>query len=107
MERNAKDCATLKQYRERVLRMTQREVARSAGCQQGWISQVERGHLPRTWHRAALLRAYRLEAEEDSFERLVIAGRTDGFELPLWKYVDPTGGTVVQTSARTGKERTA
>jgi transcriptional regulator with XRE-family HTH domain len=103
MERTAKDCTTLKQYRERVLRMTQRDVARAAGCQQAWISQVERGHLPRTWHRAALLRAYRLEAEEDSFERLVLAGCRDGFKLPLWDFVEPTGGDVVQASATTTK----
>lgn len=103
MERTAEECRTLRQYRERVLRMTQREVARAAGCQQGWISQVERGHLPRTWHRAALLRAYRLEQDEDAFERMVLASKKGGFELPLWQYAD-VDGQVVRTELVSGRD---
>ncbi len=65
------DCATLREYREQVLRVPQAHVARIAGFAQAWISRVERGHLPRPWNRDRLLQAYKLEQNEDEFLRLV------------------------------------
>jgi len=65
--------ATLAEWREGALRMPQAEVARKAGCKQGWISQVERGHLPRSWNRDKLLMAYGLVGKEAEFERMILA----------------------------------
>lgn len=61
---------TLREYREQVLKLPQHEIARIAGCKQGWVSSVERGHLPRPWNRKQLVAAYRLP-DEKAFIRLV------------------------------------
>lgn len=68
------DCRTLAEWREWGLRETQDQVARTAGCRQAWISQVERGHLPRPKAWARLVKAYRLENAEAEFVRMVRAG---------------------------------
>jgi hypothetical protein len=84
MKTNSKECATLSEYRVEVLRKPQSEVARNAGCCQGWISQVERGHMPRPWNRAKLLAAYRLADSEVEFERLVAnAARISALQKPI------------------------
>ena len=65
MKRTVQECATLKEYREQVLRMPQMEVARRAKCTQAWISLLERtGHQPRLWNLEKLLKAYELEDEQ-------------------------------------------
>ncbi|MEN6537468.1 MAG: helix-turn-helix transcriptional regulator [Bryobacteraceae bacterium] len=66
----------LREWREWKLRLSQSRVAMLAGCQQAWISQIERGHLPRPisdgWKR--VVHAYGLDRREDQFIRLVEAG---------------------------------
>lgn len=67
----SKQITPLAKYRIEVLGMKQSEVAEKAGCQQAWISQVERGHLPKPWERDALLKAYGLQKRESYFVKLV------------------------------------
>jgi transcriptional regulator with XRE-family HTH domain len=67
------ECASLLEYRVWVLRLSQEDVARRAGCRQAWVSAVERGHLPRPKNWDRLLKAYQLTDEE--FVRLVEGGR--------------------------------
>lgn len=73
--KKAEDCRTLSEYRLEVLREPQHATARRAERKQAWISQVERGHLPRPWHWAALLRGYRLEGQEDQFVRMILTAK--------------------------------
>ena len=70
---NASECVTLGEYRREVLQQPQTEIARRAKCAQGWISQVELGHLPAPWRRDVLLKAYELTDAPEQFERLVLA----------------------------------
>lgn len=65
----------LAKYRLEHLGMKQSEVAEKAGCQQAWISQIERGHLPKPWEREALLKAYNLKNRESYFVKLVMDAR--------------------------------
>lgn len=84
MKRSVKDCISLSEYRKEVLCQPQTEIARRAKCAQGWISQVERGHLPATWRRDALLKAYELESRPAEFERLVLgAAKSAELQKPI------------------------
>lgn len=84
MKRKISECATLGEYRREILQLPQHEVARRAKCQQGWISQVELGRLPRTWNREELLKAYELEARPQEFERMILtAARMKAMQKPL------------------------
>lgn len=87
--KTSQECTTLGEYRTTVLAQPQVEVARRAKCQQGWITQVECGHLPRPWNRDRLLKAYELDGEE--FERLVlnvkkVKALKEAETLPLWDF---------------------
>jgi len=80
------ECLTLGEYRREVLRQPQTSIARAANCAQGWISQVELGHLPAPWRREQLMRAYRLDRKPGEFERLVLgATRTEALKTPVAK----------------------
>jgi hypothetical protein len=72
------ECVSLAEYRECVLRLTQAEVAVTGKTSQGWISQIEQGHLPRPKQWAYLLKAYGLDRIPDGerhFVRLVEGAR--------------------------------
>lgn len=56
---------TLAEYRENVLGLRQSDVALKAGCAQSWISQVERGHLPKPWNREQIMRGYGLTQKQE------------------------------------------
>ncbi|MBI5614908.1 MAG: helix-turn-helix domain-containing protein [Gammaproteobacteria bacterium] len=93
MKTSARECLTLAEYREQVLRLSQREVAALARCKQAWISTVERGHLPKPKNWLRLLKAYRLEGDEGEreFERMIRTARNLiamrmplSEDLPLW-----------------------
>ncbi len=71
----AAQCRTLADYRIKVLGLKQRDIADRAKCFQSWISQIERGQLPKPWSRSAVLRAYSLERWEEDFVRMVTAAR--------------------------------
>ena len=72
------ECVSLAEYRECILRITQVDIARAARTSQGWVSQIELGHLPRPKQWGALLKAYcldRLPDGERHFVRLVEGAR--------------------------------
>jgi hypothetical protein len=78
MKWRIEECLSLAEYRECILRITQVDVARAARTSQGWVSQIELGHLPRPKQWGALLKAYgldRLPDGERHFVRLVEGAR--------------------------------
>jgi hypothetical protein len=87
--KTVEQCATLAEYRLEVMRAKQDDIARRARCAQAWISQIERGHLPKPWSRDEISKAYDLEDED--FVRLVQNAKAvqqlkKAETLPLWKY---------------------
>ena len=70
-ESPARNCQTLGEYRLTVLGLRQIDVARQARCLQGWISQIERGWIPKPWNRTRILAAYGLQRFETEFVRMV------------------------------------
>jgi len=78
MKWDVRECISLAEYRECVLRLTQNEVALTGKTSQEWISQIEQGHLPRPKQWAYLLKAYGLDRVPDGerhFVRLVEGAR--------------------------------
>lgn len=78
MEWEIEKCRTLGEYREFILRATQAEIALRAHKTQGWLSQIELGHLPKPKRWGPLLKAYQLDRLEDGerqFVRLIEGAR--------------------------------
>lgn len=85
----AKNCQTLAEYREEVLKgKTQDDIAEDVGdgCSQPWVSQVENGHLPGHRHgvRDRFVAAYQLQGQEEEFVRMVrTAARLKALRKPM------------------------
>lgn len=100
LPKTAAECEDLKQYRELVLGLSQREIARQAGTTQARVSQIEAGHLARRRYWPALMCAYRLvgPGAEELWYRLVLAPvRAAALKQPvgeLFATATGSGGTV-------------
>lgn len=82
MKTTSQECITLGEYRREVMKVPQRQIAKDAKCSQGWVTQIECGHLPQPWNRAVLLSAY--ELDEPEFIRLVQgANKTKAITQPI------------------------
>ena len=66
-------CITLHDYVDRILRVSQWEIAKRAGCSQAYVSQVMCGALPRARSEKyePLVQALQLTGREDHFVRMV------------------------------------
>jgi|GEM_PF-4727230 len=107
------ECFDLREYREFILRETQGDVANRARKKQAWISEVERGHMPKPKSWAPLLKGYQLDKEEDGeaqFVRMIENARaahalTQPNDLPLWEFARGEGSRTdlssIDTKART------
>lgn len=71
MKAKSQECATLREYREQVLRVSQLKAGRLCGKWQADIWRLEHGQLPRPWNRQPYLEGLKLDEAE--FERLVMA----------------------------------
>lgn len=100
MQKTAEQCATLREYREEVLKRRQWQIAEDAGVQQPWISQIECGHLPKAYNEARekIVRAYQLQGHEQDFVRMVRnALRLDAMQKPISE-TDPLFAVVELTA---------
>jgi hypothetical protein len=74
---------TLADYRLRVLRVPQREIARRVKKKQGAVSTLEAGKLPRPWNWDVWMAAYEIR-EPDTFRFLVEgAARAKSLAVPM------------------------
>ena len=93
------ECRTLTEYREFILRETQGDVANRARKKQAWISEVERGHMPKPKSWGPLLKGYQLDKDEYGerhFVRMIENARaahalTQPNDLPLWQFARGEG----------------
>lgn len=97
--KTASQCVTLAEYRLEVLRAKQDDIARRARCTQAWLSQIERGHLPKPWSCDEISKAYDLEDED--FVRLVRNAKAEqelkkAETLPLWEFAQGEGEVIEQ-----------